>query len=150
MLSDRKRHIDQPSESNTPTSPKEKSNKYDPKINSSMTDDDKCSSQLPKKSKFKHEIIPPTCQSCDNWFIMDFGKLKSPVMSMNCQHTICYSCVQHYVQKNQKKLNRSNINVCSCPIKSCGAKRSFNTQSCNFNEELILFYESMERENNNI
>ena len=73
LVDDRKRHIDQSSESDTPTSPNETSNESDPKIESSSRNDEKSSSQPPKKSKFKHEIIPPTCQSCDNWFIMDFG-----------------------------------------------------------------------------
>lgn len=140
--------IEQSSEFETPASTNQIANKFGHKIESSLTNKDNSSNRPRKKSKFKHETVPPTCPSCDNLFVMDFGNSKSPVMSMNCEHTICYSCVQHHVEKNQKKLNRSTINVCSCPIKSCGAKRSFNAQSCNYNAELILFYELIERKKN--
>ena len=143
-----KRHIEQSSEFDSPASTNQISNEFDHKMESSLTNKDNSSNQPVKKSKFTHETVPPTCPSCDNLFVMDFGNSKSPVMSMNCEHTICYSCVQHYVEKNQKRLSRSTINVCSCPIKSCGAKRSFNAQSCNYNAELISFYELIKRKKN--
>ena len=110
------------------------------KKNSTYTENGK-----PKKSKLNHEIITPTCPSCKDPFIMDYDHIKSPIMSMNCEHTICCECVQHYVEKNKKKQNKNNINVCSCPIETCGAKRSFNRQSCNFNEQLISFYELIKK-----
>ena len=98
--------------------------------------------QLTKpKSKCQNKIIVPICPSCKAPFVMDYDNIRSPVMSMNCEHTICYNCVQHFVEKNRKKQKRNNIGVCSCPIDTCGAKRSFNEKSCNYNEQLILFYE---------
>ena len=93
-----------------------------------------------KKSKLKHEMKIPPCPSCEKPFVMEIQNMRSPVMSMNCEHTICFSCVQHFVEKNKTRQKRNYITVCNCPIESCGAKRSFNCNTCNFNAVLIEFY----------
>ena len=85
-----------------------------------------------KKSK-KHKMKIPTCPSYKKLFVMEIQNMRSPVMTKNCKHTICFGCVQHFVEKNKTKQKHSYITVCNCPIDSCGAKRSFNCNTYNFN-----------------
>ena len=68
----RKRHIFQSSESDTPTSPNQTSNEPDPKIESSLTNDEKSSSQPHKKvslnMKSYHPHVNPVI-ICSLWIL---------------------------------------------------------------------------------
>ena len=87
-------------------------------------------------------IFLPKCPACHNRFDMAISMSNSPVMSMNCCHTICSNCVILHTKYNAMKLKRK-VTVCSCPIDGCQAKRSFGINNKNWNFALITFYDEL-------
>ena len=95
---------------------------------------------LTQQSKRKSLDLPsPKCPKCGNHFNLNLYEENSPIMSMSCGHTICFSCTQLSVESNRKKLKRPYIQSANCPVKNCLSKNAFRFNSEHWNMSLINY-----------
>ena len=67
---------------------------------------------------------------------------KSPVMSMDCAHTICSECVAVTIHDHEMELER-NVTITLCPVEKCEAQLSFRKDKPNFNLSLIEYCKTL-------
>ena len=100
--------------------------------------EEKKNSKRQKTSETEH----PKCPVCKNNFHMRMYSKKSPVMSMDCEHTICSECVAVTIHDHEMKLGR-NVTITLCPVEKCEAQLSFRKDKPNFNWSLIEYWKTV-------
>jgi len=95
-----------------------------------------------KRKRREIMIQNPKCPACYKMFHMKVDSERSPVMSMNCSHTICSECVACYIHFYELEVGR-DVMITSCPVDKCDAKLSFRKDKPNYNLALIEYWEKL-------
>ena len=113
--------------------------KFNQNVEGENAENEKCNiSSDTNISNSKYPIIPhPKCPNCEKEFDIEPYQKHTPIMSMPCQHTLCYSCSQSSVEMNREKLKRPLIKSANCPIKNCLSQNAFRYESENWNIALM-------------
>jgi len=95
-----------------------------------------------KRKRRELMILNPKCPACNKMFHMKVDSKRSPVMSMDCSHTICSECVAVNIHFHEMEVGR-DVKVTSCPVDKCDAQLSFSKDKLNFNLSLIEYWEKL-------
>ena len=95
-----------------------------------------------RKKRREIMIQNPKCPSCNKKFHMKVDSKRSPVMSMDCSHTICSECVATYIHFHELEVGR-DVMITSCPVDKYDAQLSFRKDKQNFNLSLIEYWEKL-------
>ena len=95
-----------------------------------------------KRKRRELMIQNPKCPACNKMFYMKVDSKRSPVMSMDCSHTICSECVAVYIHFHEMEVGR-DVKITSCPVNKCDTQLSFSKDKPNFNLSLIEYWKKL-------